>query len=198
MLQMILGYLNVCHYGEIMRFCLVGKGIDYSLSPIIHNYHFSNLGIKAKYELLNITNIKRELFKEYSGFNITTPYKEEIIKYCDVLSKEAKKINVVNCVKVHKNKLYGFNTDIYGFYMLLKINNLLKGNKKMLLIGTDGAGKAIYFTINKYTNHQVYVTNRTLSKAKKITKNFYLLENVSHILNSFDIVINCTNVGVKD
>lgn len=177
-----------------MRFCLVGKEIAYSLSPIIHNHHFKKLGIHADYEIFDVDNINRNVLMGYNGFNVTIPYKEKIIKYCDVLSEEAQIIQAVNCIKVCDNKFYGFNTDIYGFYMLLKRSNLLEGSKKVLIIGAGGAGKAVYYTFKKYTNHEIFVTNRTLLKAKKLTENIILFEEVQDFLKDFDIVVNSTNV----
>ena len=110
--------------------------------------------------------INKQKLTEYSGFNVTIPYKEKIIKYCDVLSDEVKMIGAVNCVKVNDNIFYGFNTDTYGFYMLLKQNNLIKGKKHVLIIGAGGSGKAVFYALAKYTNHKIYLTNRTIAKQK--------------------------------
>lgn len=180
-----------------MRFGLLGKDIAYSLSPLIHNYHFEKLGIKASYDLLDYKVIDKNILSKYKGFNVTIPYKEEIIKYCDVLSEEAKIIGAINCVKIVDDNFFGFNTDEYGFYMLLKINNLLSGNKNVLIIGAGGSGKAVFYALVKYTNHKIYITNRTIEKAKLLTNNYLTLTEATFMLNSFDIVINCTNVNTS-
>jgi shikimate dehydrogenase len=175
-----------------MRYGIIGKNIAYSLSPKIHNYHFLALNINAVYEIIDLT-----LLKDYSGFNVTIPYKEKIIDYCDELSTEAKEVGAVNCVKVIEGKYFGYNTDTYGFYMLLKKNNLLIDKKKVLIIGAGGAAKAVYYVFNKYTNMQIFVTNRRSEKAYQITKYVILFSDITNILSTFDIVVNCTNVGVQ-
>ncbi len=178
---------------------LFGKNIDYSLSPRIHNANFTALGIDAKYELYSTDELDgyQDEFIKLSGFNITIPFKEEMVKYCDYIDQEAKEVGVVNCVKVDNNKLYGYNTDVYGFYKLLEKNNLHKMKSNTLIIGAGGGGRAIFYCLKKYTNHAVSLTNRTKEKALSITDQVIEFNEVSHILKEFDIVVNCTNVGVS-
>lgn len=180
------------------RYAVVGKNINYSLSPIIHNFHFERLKINATYELFNIDNLKENIvnLRNLAGFNVTVPYKEMIYKICEDISAEVKEIKAVNCVKVENNKFYGYNTDVYGFYQLLEKNELLERSLKALIIGSGGAAKAVYYCLNKYTNHLIYITNRTIEKARQITANVVLINEVD--LKQFDIVINCTSVGVKN
>ncbi len=180
------------------RYAVIGRDIAYSISPIIHNEHFKFLEIDAIYECFDMKKLEINPLKTYQGFNVTIPYKEQIINNCFELSKEAKEICAVNCVKVVNDQFYGYNTDVYGFYQLLVKNHLLKEEKKVLVIGAGGAGKAVYYCLLNYTKHDVYVTNKTIDKALKLTSKVISFDVVSQYITDFDIIINCTSVGVKE
>jgi len=81
---------------------------------------FEQLGITDSeyqaYPLLAIDFLHSEvLSKGVTGFNITIPYKEQIIPYLDALSEEASAVGAVNTVKIENGRLVGYNTDVFGF-----------------------------------------------------------------------------------
>ena len=121
------------------RIYLVGKNINYSLSPRIYKM----FGVEC--EIKNITS-EEELKtfiekKDFAGFNVTIPYKENVIKYLDDVSDTAKKTNVVNTVKNDNGKLIGYNTDYYG------ISKAFSGidfkNKKALILGSGATSRTV-------------------------------------------------------
>lgn len=182
------------------RFSVIGENINYSLSPLIHNKIFNKLNIDANYNILNISSIYREIAKlrQLSGFNVTIPYKETIINYCDYIDNDAKDIKAINCVKIVNNKLYGYNTDVYGFFMLLKENNVnINSNTNVLIIGAGGAAKAVNYCLRKHFDSKITITNRTINNTKRITNNILDFSEIDEYIELFDIVINCTSVGVK-
>lgn len=82
------------------------------------------------------------------GFNVTIPYKEQVISYLDELDKDAAAIGAVNVIKIvrqkGKTKLIGYNSDVIGFTQ--SIDPLLEPqHKKALILGTGGASKAIAY-----------------------------------------------------
>ena len=104
---------------------LVGEKLSHSLSPKIHEKVFELLNIKGGYKLFEIekNNISKlgdaiKLLK-IKGVNVTIPYKQTVIKELDYISDEAKAIGAVNTIKLKDNKLYGYNTDYFGFGHLL-------------------------------------------------------------------------------
>ena len=95
-----------------MKFGLMGKTLKHSYSKIIHE----KFG-KYSYDLLSLEedSIPSMLKNpEYSGFNITIPYKKTIIPFCDSISKEAEKIGSVNTVIKKDGRFFGYNTDYAG------------------------------------------------------------------------------------
>ena len=104
------------------KFLVIGNPIAHSLSPKLFTLFFKKLDLHDYlYEKFLITNIHElEMFvsrldNDVSGFNVTSPYKVEIIKYLDYLDSSVINTNNCNCVKIINKKLYGYNTDYFGF-----------------------------------------------------------------------------------
>lgn len=178
---------------------LLGEKIEYSLSPKIHNEKYNKEGIPLNYKMFDISSDKLEKFiimaqKELVGFNVTIPYKEEIIKYLDEIKYPANKIGAVNTVVNSKGKLIGYNTDYFGFITSLKENNVDLEGKRALVIGSGGAAKSIIYALKdlKVTNIHVALRNE-----KAIQEHIRYIDKVFKIdqcfdLTDYDIVINCT------
>ena len=121
---------------------LIGKKLGHSFSPIIH----SNLA-NYSYSLFEMEQNDLEAFIKSDKFdcaNVTIPYKVEVMKYLDMISPEAQKIGCVNTV-IHTSdgKLYGDNTDYYGFKYLVEKSNIKLVGRNILILGTGGSSKTI-------------------------------------------------------
>src|SRR5690554_545147 len=181
------------------KFGLIGNNISYSLSPKLHHIIADKTNYKLSYELIDIKeeeiskylNLLKE--KEFTGFNVTIPYKETIIKYLDVISPRASKIKAVNTIYLNKDgKLVGDNTDYYGFSELLKTNNVLKDIKKAYILGTGGAAKTVFHVLTDNDIETVNVT-RDINNTTGF-KNLITYEDFKKI-KEVDLVVNCTPVG---
>ncbi len=139
------------------------------------------------------------------GFNISSPFKADIINYLDKIDPTAAKINSVNTVKIINNHLEGYSTDGLGFWQSLKKIN----KSKTLLIGTGGAARAIMANAANYGVKHLIVVNRygTDWEQKVITTQrlanvqLYDLNDrqyLTKILRDVDLVINATTVGMKN
>ena len=180
------------------KYGLIGYPLEHSFSKEYFNEKFQNEGIDAQYLNYEISNIAdlMEIINttpNLKGFNVTIPYKEQIIKYLDALSPEAKAIGAVNVVKVehHGNKVYlkGYNSDVIGFTK--SIEPLLERyHKKALILGTGGAAKAISYGLASLGIETKYVSRR-----KNIARLTY--NDISpKIINEFNVIVNCTPVGM--
>ena len=97
-----------------MKYALLGEKLGHSFSPIIHKEIFNDFNIDAEYEL---KEIKKEEIKEtldllkkgiYKGFNVTIPYKREVMQYLDYITPEAMAIGAVNTIAYKDGKLIGY------------------------------------------------------------------------------------------
>ena len=180
-------------------------------SPVLWNRAFKNLSIKKKMIALDVKkknfsklllNLKK--LKYFYGGSVTTPYKNSILDYLDLIDKKAKKIGSVNTIVKVGEKLKGYNTDYYGCNYTLDIIKKKKKIKNILFLGCGGAAKAcILSTIEKFKKSRIYFFNKDYDKInyylKKINKkkNYYILKDYRDLLkiNNIDLVINATSVG---
>lgn len=127
------------------KYGLLGYPLGHTMSPPIHKRLFELDGkADAEYGVCEfapeILADKIEYLNSLGGYNITIPYKVEIIKYIDGLDESAKRYNSVNCVAVKDGKRIGYNTDCYGFLRSLEAGGA-KLDGKVLQIGCGGVGR---------------------------------------------------------
>lgn len=100
---------------------VLGEKLPHSISPEIHEEIFSLLNIDGAYKIFEVE--KKDISKlcdslrilKIKGTNVTIPYKQEVMKYLDSISEEAEKIGAVNTIYLKDGKLYGYNSDYFGF-----------------------------------------------------------------------------------
>ena len=175
------------------KFGLIGKNIDYSFSKKYFSEKFKKEKLDCTYsnfDIENISLIESILQKNgISGYNVTIPYKQEIIKFLDEIDEVAKAIGAVNTIKKIDNKNIGFNTDCIGFEKSLipLIEN--KKPDSALILGGGGASKAV-----KYVLKKIKINYSTVSR--KEGKSEFIYENLNDvIINRFKMIINCSPVG---
>ena len=122
-----------------MHYGLLGRNLSHSYSPQIHSA-FADYD----YRLMEIEPDKLESFMRnanFSGINVTIPYKKAVLPYCDELTPHAKRLGAVNTiVKKPDGTLWGHNTDYFGFLEMVKRSALNVQGKKALVLGSGGAG----------------------------------------------------------
>lgn len=178
------------------KFGLIGKDISYSFSQNYFSEKFRVLGLEhCKYFNFDIPEIEEFPFllyhkeHEFKGLNVTIPYKESVMKYLDEIDADAQKIGAVNTIKItEKNKLIGYNTDVYGFERAIK-PLLQSHHKKALILGTGGASKAVSYALQKLDIEHKFVS-------RKVDQNKFLYAMLNEqIMQAYLIIINCTPVG---
>ncbi len=194
---------------------LVGYPVKHSLSPVMHNTAFKNLGINAEYRLFEVRPEELKLFfsslreKNIQGLNVTIPHKEKVLALLDSLSSEARLIGAVNTVKVTGERLEGFNTDAEGF-----LRHLTEGlrfnpqNKNIAIIGAGGASKAICVYLSKAGSRKISIYEIDKMKLKNLIN--HLKENFNNIefkqaesieglnIKESDLLVNASPVGMKE
>jgi len=178
---------------------LIGYPLGHSFSKLYFTEKFNKENINSIYNLFPIENINlvSDLISsnlDLRGFNVTIPYKEQIIPFLDEVEKEASAIGAVNVVKIierdGKRILKGYNSDIYGFYE--SIRPLIKTcHKKALILGTGGASKAIAAMLRKLNIIYTFV-----SRSAKDGQLSYL-DIDAQIMKEYTVIINCSPVGMS-
>ena len=173
---------------------LLGKNIDYSFSRSYFSEKFKRENLDFSYTNFDIDSLEKLQSivsnKSLIGFNVTIPYKEEIIHHLDSINDEAKTIGAVNTVVINSSgKLIGFNTDCWGFAESLR-PHLKTNHKKALILGTGGAAKAIAYVLKQFGISFKYVSRK---ESDNMLINYNELQ--SSIIESHKLIINCTPLG---
>ena len=181
------------------QFGLIGRHLSYSFSARYFAGKFASLGIADEcsyslWEIADISELPRLLASQSDvrGFNVTIPYKEQIIPYLDSLSSEAAAIGAVNCVKVLADgSLRGFNTDVDGIRFTL--DKLLCGQhiSSALILGSGGASKAVRYVLRE-RGIDAGVVSRT-----KGSGDLCYDELSPEVMASNSLIINATPLGTS-
>ena len=165
---------------------LVGERLGHSYSPQIH----ASLA-DYRYSLFEIPESELEEFiksHKYHSLNVTIPYKTAVMQYLDVISDAARKIGSVNTIThLTDGRLYGDNTDIYGFVYMLSRANIDVSGKKVLILGTGGTSKTVKVACEELGASQIELVSRT-------GQTNYENAHIKH--PDTEIIVNCTPVGM--
>lgn len=176
------------------KFGLLGKNIDYSFSRGYFTEKFAKEKLAdhtyVNFDHDSLSDFLEQLLQETDlvGFNITIPYKQEIIPHLHSLSPQAEKIGAVNTVKITPEGLHGHNTDAFGFEQAL-LPLLQEHHKKALILGTGGASKAVAYVFEQLGIDYTYVS-RT---AQENGFTYAALDQA--IIDTHPIIVNCTPLG---
>jgi shikimate dehydrogenase len=196
-----------------LRVALVGENIGYSRSPEIFGAMFRILGLDVRFDVHSVSNHQLEkcigkLRKdECSGFSVTVPHKQTILKLVDVLDASAQAVGAVNSVAVRNERMTGFNTDCDGFSFSLRRLGFT-GCRKALILGSGGAARAVVYALRRdfgLTRFVVMGRNpdsllllasqfNSFDQSLEITIGTDLTD--PHVAEAgCDLVVNCTPVG---
>lgn len=180
------------HYG------LIGNPVSQSLSEKYFTDKFTLLGIDARYErfLLNSIHGLRSLLDAYPqlrGLSVTSPFKTDVLRYCDELDETAREIQAVNTLNILRNGgdilIRGYNTDADGF--AAAILPLLKGKDyRALILGSGGAARAVAFAL-KRLSVPFLVVSRNPGPGKIAYR-----ELDTSLMQNFRLLINATPLGM--
>ena len=132
----------------MVRSGLLGEKLAHSYSPEIH----AELGA-YEYKLLERSpeEVPRELKEgDWTGINVTIPYKKTVIPYLSELSSTAREMGSVNTLlRKTDGSLFGDNTDVYGFEYLVRSSGIDVRDKKALVLGNGGSAQSVICALRK-------------------------------------------------
>ena len=162
-----------------MKCGLLGRKLGHSYSPQIH----ALLG-DYSYELFEKEPSELENFLktgDFTGLNVTIPYKKDVIPYLLELSPAAKKMGAVNTIfRRPDGTLYGHNTDYFGFVSLVRHAGLHVAGKKALVLGSGGASNTAVAALEDLGAHPLVVSR----SGENNYDNLYLHKDASVIVNA--------------
>lgn len=168
-----------------MKCGLLGRKLDHSYSPRIHSF----LG-DYSYELFQREEEELPAFfadpTSFDAINVTIPYKQTVMAYCDHISDEARAIGAVNTVVRREGELWGYNTDYTGFAAMLNRLCDVRG-KKVLVLGSGGASKTVCAVIRHRGGHPVVISRSGADN----------YDNIDRHYADTHLIVNTTPVGMS-
>ncbi len=165
-----------------MKGVLIGEKLGHSFSAEIH----ARLG--SDYSLCEVEKDKLKEFVDNCNlnyFNVTIPYKKEIMPYLDFIDDKAKSIGAVNTVINNNGQKWGYNTDYYGFKSLIETNKVIIKGKSVLILGTGGTKETVSAVLKDLGAKKI----RVVSRNGEINYSNCYFEDVN-------IIVNTTPVGM--
>ncbi|MFB3925334.1 MAG: shikimate dehydrogenase [Syntrophales bacterium] len=181
-------------------FALFGNPVEHSLSPLMHNAAYREMGLDAIYVPFCVENlpdaVKAVRTLGIRGVSVTLPFKTAVMQYLDAVDETAKAVGAVNTILNESGTLTGFNTDWAGLTHALAEHLEIKG-KTFAVIGAGGAARAAVFAVRRGGGTPL-IYNRTEHKGRELAGLFgcrsYPLSSIADA--EADCLIHATPVGM--
>jgi shikimate dehydrogenase len=158
---------------------IIGRPVEHSLSPVMHNSAIAALGLDYVYvpfhvETENIgkaVNGLRAL--GVKGFNVTIPHKTAVMPFLDKISAEAELSGALNTVSLENNILAGYNTDGSGLLKSLREDlGFDASGASVLLLGAGGAARGVLAALCTAGVSRAIIANRTETRGRDLMESF--------------------------
>ena len=182
----------------MIKYGLIGEKLTHSFSKEIHE----EIG-RYDYGLLEIPRTEIGKFlkeKDFKAVNVTIPYKREVIPFLDEISKEAKAIGSVNCIRNDGGRLIGHNTDFDGLSALADYAGIDMREKKVLILGTGGTSDTALAVAKMAGASEVYkVSRRAAGSDRALGRDeapVVTYEDARRLCKDAEVIINTTPCGM--
>ena len=195
----------------MLRACVIGHPVAHSRSPLIHNHWLSLHGIAGEYVREDISSAEIEAFLKafprngYVGGNVTVPHKEIAFAIVSERDVVAEALGAVNTLWHKGGKLFGANTDVYGFLGNLDESapRWSERTKTALVLGAGGSARAAIHGLLERSVGNVLVANRTRARAEQLSAHFgkriapIAMSDIPSRLAEADLLVNTTTLGMR-
>lgn len=203
--------------GKTYKIGLIGRGIQLSRTPFMHEAEGKRLGLDYRYDLIDvdlmgdapppISDILNSLKAAgYAGVNVTFPFKQSVMEFIDDFSDAARAVGSVNTVIFDDGRRIGHNTDVSGFEQSYRRNMEGRAQDSVLLIGAGGAGVSVAHALLKCGVGKLYIFDIDADAVEELVKrlNGYFgnkaqactLDDLPELSVILDGVVNATPVGM--
>ncbi len=175
------------------KYGLTGFPLSHSFSKKYFEDKFQRESINSRFELYPLKELSHlpaliRAEPQLEGLAVTIPHKENIITYLNELDPAAALIGAVNCIRIHKGAMKGYNTDCIGFEKSL-LPLLQDFHTHALILGSGGSSKAVQYVLQKLKIICTIVSSSGKSKTG-------YPEIDESMLKKNTLIINCTPLGM--
>ncbi len=191
---------------------VVGWPISHSLSPRLHGFWLQRYALDGEYLAYAVKpeelgDFLRKMPEDnITGLNLTVPHKEIAFPFLDEIDENAEKIGAVNMVTQRDGRLFGNNSDGYGFLTNLKqsAHNWTAAQGPVGVLGAGGAARAAIVSLLDDGVPEITIFNRTRERAEELATLFQDArikvgdwEERSQSLSELSLLVNTTTLGMQ-
>lgn len=166
----------------MMRYGLIGEKLGHSFSKIIHERLAG-----YSYDLIPLPPEELGPFlerREFSGLNVTIPYKQAVLPYLDEISPAAKRIGAVNTIRNDGGVLKGYNTDFDGLCRLIVRSNIPVAGKRAMILGSGGTFRTARAVLEHLGAGEILMVSRSKKQGALTYPEAQRRRDVELILNA--------------
>ncbi|MFA0741595.1 MAG: hypothetical protein DFNUSKGM_001707 [Candidatus Fervidibacter sacchari] len=194
---------------------LVGDPIEHSLTPRIQNAALKRLGLNVRNIAFKVPKgALRDVVKGFKaagvlGIMVTIPHKEDAFRLADERDQFAQLMGSANLLVFKEGKTIAYSTDGYAASRSLKEAGIDIKGKRIAIVGTGGAGRALAFQFALEGAAELVLFNRTLERAERLKSELkqklkfkavkaFVLAPPSLVpeLKRCELLVNATSVGM--
>ena len=189
-------------------FGIVGDPVEHSLSPILHNSAYRELGIPALYLPFHVErfgdfwlDIVESGSLEVLGFNlrglsITAPHKRIAAAVAGAMSPRTEHIGSANTLVRAGRVWEADTTDSAGIIKPLLSRDVSIKDRVVAVVGAGGAGRAAAFAL-MMAGASVTLVNRGVERGERVARELELpFEPLGDFVpGAFDLLVNATSLG---
>ncbi len=181
---------------------VIADPVRHSISPAVHNRAFQARRLDAVYLPFLVKPAQLKDFfvlaakMPLSGFSVTIPHKQKIIRYLDQVDPLARRIGAVNTVWRKAGKWRGANTDADGVRRPLE-KRLRLGKATALVVGNGGAARGAAYALAE-AGTKLAITGRNIDRVRVLAKacGAELMTREQALQRTFDVLIHATPLGM--
>jgi 3-dehydroquinate dehydratase/shikimate dehydrogenase len=181
---------------------VIADPVRHSISPAVHNRGFQSKRLDAVYLPFLVQPVYLKDFFVFaeklpvSGFSVTIPHKQKVMRYLDIMDPLTRRIGAVNTVWRKGGKWRGTNTDVFGVIAPLK-KKLSLSKASVLIVGNGGSARGAAFSLLD-AGAKVAIAGRNTDRVRALAKlcnaEALTMEQAEH--QYFDALVHCTPVGM--
>ncbi len=193
------------------HYLVIGDPIKHSLSPTIYSALIKLHNLEADYSFKQVKPCDLENFfknidsEGISGFNVTMPHKQNVLKYVNFVSDEVRITQSANTITVKEDGLHAHTTDAQGFMRALASRGVDIKDKKIGILGAGGVCLPLVYEFVKSGANQIGIYNRTSEKSQSIAEivlretsfKTTILKTPNAVAQDCDVFINTTSLGME-
>lgn len=207
--------MNINHKTKI--FGILGGTLSHTLSPLIHNGLFEDIGYDAVYLTFEKANPTKNFLLsdsqiKISGLSVTIPHKEWAYSIADKKDETSNYMSSSNTLLVNDNTISCFNTDGIGAVKAVEMHskNFFSKNKgDILILGSGGSARGIsYAFLKENDSRKIVISARNRDKSLELVTilngisnsfaEYIPLDKIKSESKRFSLIINTTPIGMKD